>query len=215
MFQNVLNHLPIVRHLVPICCYYRGSSDGDSFIQRKLFKREKETDTQKRYCTTFKWRKEDKSFILNSRGLKMKSWPWWPPQPQAAPPRPSRATHQWRGHLTAVSTFFPPQHSKSIGLVHLLLVVLTCPSACPVQTKHLQRFPKPPGSCQVKHLCLTFRRDGGRKEVMFTDSLWYASTALSPLHNNQKWSLWNRCVNPQFTDEETGSDQLSDVPKAT
>lgn len=173
MFQNVLNHLPIVRHLVPICCYYTESSDGDSFIQRKLFKREKETDTQKRCYTTFKWLKEDKSFILNSRGLKMKSWPWWPPQPQAAPPWPSRAAHQWSGHLTAVSTFFPPQNSESRGLVHLLLVVLTiakgtfpntvpsCPSACPVQTKHLQRFPKPPGSCQVKHLCLTFMRDGG------------------------------------------------------
>ena len=30
MFQNVLHHLPIVRHLVPICCCYRESSDGDS-----------------------------------------------------------------------------------------------------------------------------------------------------------------------------------------
>lgn len=108
----------------------------------------------------------EKPFILNSRGYKPHSRPCGLPHPKL-PPTPS---HRDEGdHFSAFSTFLLPWPSRATGLlfflqaiVHPLLVVLIAakgtfsdmvlshPNACPIQTKHLQRFPEPPGSGGVE-----------------------------------------------------------------
>lgn len=164
MFQNVLNHLPIVRHLVPICCYYRGSSDGDS-SKGNYSKGEEggKADTQRRCCKTLEWLKEDKFFILDSGTLSGNHGPlpqtspspkqlsrtppegtgillWFQPSSHTSPLRDHRAGSFLQDHSP-----HPPcgSHSCQRDLPKHRSVM---PQYMLVQTRHLQRFPKPPGS---------------------------------------------------------------------
>jgi hypothetical protein len=85
MFQNVPNHLPIVGHLVPICCYYRWG-----FIQRNSFKRKK-PDAQIRCCPTH--RMIDRGPALLYLTKPQTEFPMALPTPTPFLPQPGKPHH--------------------------------------------------------------------------------------------------------------------------
>ena len=96
MFPNVLNHLPIVGHLVPICYYYGRSLMGihpKEMMQKE--KKKKKPDAQRR-CTTFGMTEGRPVLHLKLMRLQTKCTP---PHPKLLLPQPLQGTSQCSFHL--------------------------------------------------------------------------------------------------------------------
>lgn len=100
MFQSLPNHLPIVGHLVPIYCHYRGSSDGGLFKRNNS--KEKQARGTKRCCPIFQITKGRLALLKLTRPP-TEFLTLWPYPLQAPPPPTWRATHYRRDTLVSVN----------------------------------------------------------------------------------------------------------------